>query len=53
MVKGGGGVTISGNVQQIIGIDTYCYGFVGVVFCQILDLMTLEFFSNLNNSMML
>ena len=50
----GGGVTIPGGVQKTCRCGTSGYGLVGmVVLGWQLDLVTLEIFSNLNDSMIL
>lgn len=52
--QGGSGLTIPGRVQEMTGCDTYCCGLVGkVAFSQRLDLMALEVFSKLIDSVVL
>jgi len=52
--QGSGGVPIPGGVQKLCGCGTWGHGLVGmVVFGWWLDLMILEVFSSLNDSMIL
>lgn len=49
--RGDGGVTIRGSVQEKTGCGTACHGLADqVVIGQWLDLLTLDVFSNLNDS---
>lgn len=54
---GDGGVTIPAGVQEITGRGTKCHGLVdkvvGQVIRQRLDMMIMEVFSNLNDSVIL